>query len=111
MVWQFSHALLLGMCLVPLPVASTPLWQLTQLVTTPACDGIAPPAPPTPVAPRIGLTAPALLEGPPAVAGAVGAPTTVTILPRVTTAAVAFFLVALPFQLLGLWQPLQSLPA
>src|SRR5271154_5204562 len=89
-----------------LPVASTPLWQLAQLPVTPACE--------IPTALMLAVAAVAAVAVVPVVApaaGAAGAATTVPITALVCVAAAATVLRALlPFQLLGLWQPLQSWP-
>lgn len=110
--WQFSQALLLAMWAGPLPVARTPLWQLAQLLVTPAWDRIAACA-------TLACTAPATLAASaPLAAGAVlpmvaltaGAPTTVATRVAVAATATTFRFWLPPSQLLGLWQPLQSWP-
>src|SRR5882757_309329 len=108
------------MWVAPLPGASTPLWQPTQLVVTPACDTLAPmgsraPRPPR-AAPDVatpGMTTPGS-PAPTASRDATPALTTKPIVLRVVVVAVVtaatFLFAAPPFQLLGLWQLLQSWP-
>ena len=102
------------MWLVALPVASTPSWQLTQFAVTPACDGR------RPIALVPGCTvltvvdafavADALAAALAVVAAPTGELTTMPIELRVAVCADTLFLALPPPQLLGLWQPLQSLP-
>src|ERR1700688_1346616 len=109
-VWQFWHVLFVAMCFGPLPVASAPLWQLAQLPVTPAWER-PPRAAPLPSAPRRSkfiLVAPVKTVAAPAVAA--GALTTVPTVLRVAVAAATVRFAFPPFQLLVLWQPLQSWP-
>src|ERR1700675_4073086 len=96
-----------------LPVARTPLWQLKQLLVTPACDmPAAAVLRATPAATALAtLAASVALALVPAAALAVaaGAPTTAPTLLPVAVTATTFFALPPP-QLLGLWQPLQSVP-
>jgi len=108
------------MWLVALPVASTPSWQLTQFAVTPACDGRRPIAlgPGCTVltvfdafAVADALTAAlAVVDALAVVAAPAGELTTMPIELRVAVCADTLFLALPPPQLLGLWQPLQSLP-
>src|SRR5438552_19062277 len=97
------------MCLGPLPVASTPLWQLKQLLVTPICEGPPVTVPLDSVAGRVNAFA--LTARPPL------APSTVALGPLTTAVTVPLTVLAgaagrfcTAFQLLVLWQPLQSLP-
>src|ERR1700722_2366504 len=101
-VWQFWQAVLLAMCVGPLPAARAPLWQPTQLPGIPAWSGRAAPALEKAPAPSevtaCGVTARPALPEP---ASAAGAPTTVPIVARpVTLAGIAFFAAAPPSPIL-----------
>ena len=110
------------MWLVALPVANTPLWQLTQFAVTPACDGRRPIAlvpgctvltvvDAFAVADALAVVdAPAVVDALAVVAAPAGELTTMPIELRVAVCADTLFLALPPPQLLGLWQPLQSLP-
>src|ERR1700722_8746725 len=105
------------MWVAPLPCASTPLWQLTQLPITPAWD-IAAVGAPVAIAP-VAVARPivALPGAPksgaatrPALCAAAAAVTTVPMVLRDAVVAATGLFAALPFQLFVLWQPLQSWP-
>ena len=121
-VWQFSHALLLETCFAVLPEASVPLWQLAQLLITPAwvIGARAVPRSPTPIdgAALVAAANAGLIAGfPPRALGAlavaemtdaVGDTTVVTLTADFVPAMVLF--AAPPPQLFGLWHLLQSWP-
>ena len=88
-----------------MPAASTPLWQLAQLVVTPAWDGMA--ASVAAVAAVVARDRRGRLPSGEAAASR-GAFTTLLMVLRVVAAR--FSSPRRPPQLLGLWQPLQSWP-
>src|SRR5580704_6060706 len=96
----------------PLPIASTPLWQLAQLLVTPECEGAA--AGRAGVAERGAAALPAPAGAPAraaaAAAVAVAVDEAATTLVTVLFAGILAAVCAPPSQLLVLWQPLQSFP-